>query len=68
MKLEIVTNCFRMTDVKAATLVALASSTTILQSIEADINDLHDELALGQRIVTAAEHDRNIYSAYIFID
>lgn len=38
-------------------LVTLASP-TIIQSIESDINDLRDELALGQRIVTAAEHDR----------
>ena len=54
-----------MTDVKSAALVALASSTTIIQSIESDINDLHDELALGQRIVTAAEHDRKLLKILI---
>ena len=55
-----------MTDVKRAAMASslmatLASSSTIIQSIEeSDINDLHGELALGQRIVTAAEHDRKL--------
>jgi len=39
-------------------LANFGTSTTIIESIESDINDLHDELALGQRILSAAEHDR----------
>jgi hypothetical protein len=42
----------------AGLLLAGSTKPTIIQSIESDINDLRDELALGQRIVTAAEHDR----------
>ena len=39
-------------------LMLNTEATTIIESIESDINDLHDELALGQRILSAAEHDR----------
>ena len=33
-------------------LASFGTSTTIIESIESDINDLHDELALGQRILS----------------
>ena len=33
-------------------LANFGTATTIIESIESDINDLHDELALGQRILS----------------